>query len=390
MIPAGELKALYDFLRHLSNALAAAALYDPEHGQVVNHLPPMLDYIQRELRDKEELHLIFVREDILFDGKPLMRNPHNTRVASTYYKKNVGYIRFRPGLNLQELHHLLRVGHGAIDIETFAENVQNIELGDVDAHDKEEGEVRPISSFEELSEEELDGLKEFYEALGDQKDLNVRQVATVVAGFVAAFKQEANPLMALVPLRMEDEYTFVHSINVSILNIAQATSLGIEGALLHDIGIAGMLHDAGKIFVDKEILRKPGKLTDEEFQKMQAHPVRGAQYLMNQSNVPKIAVIAAYEHHLRYDKSGYPRVPGEWSLNMVSQITMISDIFDALRTRRSYKEPWDFPKISGLMLELSGKDLNPHLTINFLNLISRYGDGLVTEGEARPDANPCC
>jgi HD-GYP domain-containing protein (c-di-GMP phosphodiesterase class II) len=350
----------------------------------------MLDHIQKELSGQDELHVIFVKEDVLVDGKPLVWSPHNSRVAGTFYRKNIGYLRFFPGISLEELHMLVRLGHGDIDNKTFKKSVHMVELGDVDVHEQDDAEVRPISTFEELSEEELDGLKEFYKALGEKKDINLKKLTSVVAGFVGAIKQGANPLLALVPLRMEDEYTFVHSINVSILNIAQASSLGFEGQQLRDIGIAGMLHDAGKIFIDKEIIRKPGEMTDEELEKMKTHPARGAQYLMKQPNLPKIAVIAAYEHHLHYDKSGYPTVPEDWTLNMVSQITMISDIFDALRTRRSYKDPWDFPKISGIMLELAGKHLNPYLTINFLNIISRYGDGLVTEGEARPNANPCC
>jgi len=140
------------------------------------------------------------------------------------------------------------------------------------------------------------------------------------------------------------------------------------------------LHDAGKIFVDKEIIRKPGQLNDDEWEQMQQHPSRGAQYLMNQEGVPQIAICTAFEHHMRYDKTGYPKVPKGWQINLCSEMTMISDTFDALRTRRTYKEPWDFPKISGLMLELAGKQLNPYLVMNFLKVLEGLGEQVIESG----------
>jgi HD-GYP domain-containing protein (c-di-GMP phosphodiesterase class II) len=182
--------------------------------------------------------------------------------------------------------------------------------------------------------------------------------------------------MALTPIRNLDEYTFTHSINVGILNIAQGMSMGITGDLLHDIGVAGMLHDAGKIFVDRTIIQKSGALNDEEFAVMKTHPFRGGQYLLGQEGVPKLAVISAFEHHMRYDLNGYPHPPEGWELNLCSQMTMISDTFDALRTRRIYKDPWDFPVVCGHMLSLAGSQLNEDLTINFLDILARMGDGL--------------
>lgn len=141
-----------------------------------------------------------------------------------------------------------------------------------------------------------------------------------------------------------------------------------------------MLHDAGKIFIDHEILRKPGKLSDEEWQKIQRHPSRGAQYLLKQKGIPHLAVLTAFEHHMRHDRTGYPKVPDNWRLNLCSEMTMISDTFDALRTRRAYKEPWDFPKISGLMLEEAGKQLNPYLTMNFLKTLEQMGEKVIEDG----------
>lgn len=379
MDPVLERQTIQEALRQISAALAAATLYSPEHQQVQVLIPQILESLEQLLRNKSELTFLIVKKDLLFDGKPLERNPHTERIARLLYSRNIGYIRFLKGLSSKEIELLLQVAMGLEAAELFNSATPHIDYGEVDTQDDQET-VRPISRFEELTDEELQSISDFYDVIGDKGKLDVREISSMITGFVAAFQQEANPLLALVPLRMEDEYTFTHSINVSILNLAQGTSLGLEGQLLHDVGIAGMLHDAGKIFVDNELIRKPGKLSDEEWEQMQQHPSRGAQYLMNQEGVPQVAICTAFEHHMRYDRTGYPKVPKDWQINLCSEMTMISDTFDALRTRRAYKEPWDFPKISGLLLELAGKQLNPYLVMNFLKVLEGLGEQVIESG----------
>lgn len=379
MNPVLDRQSIQEVLRKISAALAAATLYSHDHQQVRSLVPQILDSLGWLLSEQKELTFLIVKKDLLFDGKPLERSPHTKRIARLLYSRNIGFIRFLSGITSEEVELLLRVAVGLDEAESFNTSAPHIEYGEVDTDDDREM-VRPIARFAELTDEELESIGDFYEAIEDKGTLDIRELSSIIAGFASAFQQEANPLLALVPLRMEDEYTFTHSINVAILNIAQGTSLGLEEELLHDIGIAGMLHDAGKIFVDKEIIRKPGQLSDEEWEQMQQHPSRGAQYLMNQAGIPSLAILTAFEHHMRYDKAGYPNVPKDWQLNLCSQMTMISDTFDALRTRRSYKEPWDFPKISGLMLKLAGKQLNPYLVMNFLKVLEQMGEKVIDDG----------
>jgi response regulator RpfG family c-di-GMP phosphodiesterase len=87
--------------------------------------------------------------------------------------------------------------------------------------------------------------------------------------------------------------------------------------------------------------------------------------------VPRLAITTAYEHHLKYNLSGYPKVQAGWQPNLCSQMTMISDFFDALRTRRSYREPMELRQIARMMWDMMGTDLHPVLTRNFLQIISR-------------------
>ncbi len=372
-------QAIHDSLRLISAALSASSLYSIEHQQVRFLIPQIRESLANLLSQQGELTFLIVKEDLLFDGKPLDRTPHTERIARLLYARNIGFIRFHQGLETREVELLLQVATGLAEAAIFNSESPHIDYGEIDTQEGLEG-ARPIFCFEELTVEELQSIGTFYDTIGDRSNLDIREISSIIAGFASAFQQEANPLLALVPLREEDEYTFTHSINVAILNLAQGNSLGLKGQLLHDVGIAGMLHDSGKIFIDKEILRKPGDLSEEEWRQMQQHPSRGAQYLMGQEGIPALAIITAFEHHMRYDKKGYPEVSTEWQVNLCTQMTMISDTFDALRTRRTYKEPWDFAKISGRMLELVSSQLNPYLTLNFLKMMSELGEQIIESG----------
>ena len=371
-----QLPLLNELLRHLAQAFGTTALYAPDHPRVLNNLPAILDPLQQLLAATPELTLVVVNDDLLFHGRPLAQTPYTARVARTLGALGIGHIKFFPGIDAADLRQLLRCTGGG-DLAVLRGGHSKIRVGGIDVSDPSEStDETQIESFDQLNSTQLAGLQALYADIGSQQRLDARQLLNLVAGFIAAFRREANPLLALVPLRKLDDYTFTHSINVGILNIAQGMALGIEGQLLHDLGIAGMLHDAGKIFVDREIIQKPGKLTDEEWAIMRSHPSRGAQYLMNQPVVPTLAVISAYEHHMRYDLQGYPSPGSGWSLSLASQMTMISDTFDALRTRRIYKDPWDFPKVSGHMLSLAGSQLNADLVVNFLKVLAEMGEEL--------------
>lgn len=372
-----EMQSVKAAIHHLANAISTAYLYAPEHRQVVDRIPRIIDPLQQVLAANPELTLVIIKEDILYRGKPLARDSHSARLTRTCAELGVGHITFLPGVDASDLRQLIRCAVGQQDLKTLQDNHARILLGGLETQNEEDKVVdAPIESFEHLTSAQLKDLQEVYTAIGEQGQLDVQKVTTLIGGFVAAFKNAANPLLALVPIRKVDDYTFTHSVNVSILNIAQGMSLGVDGQILHDLGLAGMLHDAGKIFIDREIIQKPDKLSEAEWDVMKSHPSRGAQYLMGQKGIPTVAVLTAYEHHMRYDLTGYPQVTGPWRLNLCSQMTMVSDTFDALRTRRAYKDPWDFPKISGLMLDLAGKRLNPDLTVNFLKLLAEMGEVL--------------
>jgi HD-GYP domain-containing protein (c-di-GMP phosphodiesterase class II) len=152
--------------------------------------------------------------------------------------------------------------------------------------------------------------------------------------------------------------------------------LGFTGEAGRDIGLAGLLHDVGKLFVTNTILDKPGKLDPDEWHDMQQHPVYGAMYLSRMSAAPPLASIVAFEHHLKYDGSGYPDTKRRGKdQHFVSQIVSIADFFDALRTERPYRETLEVPLIAKIMREGAGKDFNPVLVGSFLSSLAAVTGG---------------
>jgi len=376
------------FCRHLATALATAALYDSRHAQVLR-LCQLAAGAVRPILDDGGLALLFVEDELVLEGRSLGRGMYIDRLARQLRRFGISHLRLKAGLEAEEIrslveqlttagaqdriHALPHLGIGRVEVRYRQANEESdgiIDERNFRVEDLPEMGV-PAETAEEVSEEELARFAEICEAVRRKRQLHVVGISEIVARFVAAFTSEAGNFFALAPLRELDEYTFTHSINVCTLNIAQAMALGIEGQMLHDIGVAALLHDMGKLFLPEEILTKEGQLDEEEWQLMRQHPVRGARYLLETPGVPRLAVIVAYEHHIQYDTQGYPQVGTSWKQNLVSQITTISDVFDALRTERAYRGSMQVHQISQILLQNAGSKLNPQLTHNFLRVLER-------------------
>jgi len=220
--------------------------------------------------------------------------------------------------------------------------------------------------------DELEKVKDIFHAASPFKKLNIAGLEEVVVHFISTFKREASILKFLSPVKSYDEYTYTHATNVAVLTVLQSQSLGIESGILHDIGISALLHDAGKMFVSKEILEKKGKLDDNEFAEVQKHTLHGARYLAKIGDLPRLASIIAFEHHVKYDGSGYPKLTTNGSYqkqHIYSQIVAIADFYDALRSNRPYRKGMEIKEIFVLMKKSEGRDFNPFLVDNFIRLM---------------------
>jgi HD-GYP domain-containing protein (c-di-GMP phosphodiesterase class II) len=202
------------------------------------------------------------------------------------------------------------------------------------------------------------------------KKINIKGVDDIISAFIKGFAFGVNPIRLLFQIRNVDEYTYTHMVNVCILTMSQAESLGFEGRHLYQIGVAAILHDAGKLLIPQDILNKPGKLTPNERSVIETHSAKGASFILSQKSVTKLAVVGALEHHIRYDGTGYPVISSGYKTNIVSQLISISDVFDAMRSRRPYKEPKPIDAILHILKEKKGATFNPILVDNFIRLLA--------------------
>jgi putative nucleotidyltransferase with HDIG domain len=208
---------------------------------------------------------------------------------------------------------------------------------------------------------------------GDQPDPGAAR--KIIDGLARLVTQDRTSLMALTALKKYDNYTFTHMVNVSALAMAQARALNIDGTLLREFGFAALMHDIGKVNTPLEVLNKPGKLTSEEFDVMKRHVVDGAHILRRTPEMPALAPIVAFEHHLKQDLSGYPEKIGSRKLNLCTMIVSIADVFDALRSNRPYREGMATNRIRSIMGEQGNPAFNQVLLKRFVNLMGLFPVG---------------
>jgi hypothetical protein len=369
--------AFQNFARHFANAISTVSLYSSGHHQVGRQCSLTLSDLEEALGGQQELSIVIIDNQMVVEGVPLDESLPVSRLSQTLAARGIGHIKVMRGVTLDEI---LTVAGGLSKQNSRGEvcPTEHIRFGKVAVRFSHDGCGTPAidppsgGSGGAACQVDVGNYCDIYDGIRKHKRLKVAGIMEIVSAFIATVKSEADPLLALAPLRSNDEYTFTHCANICILNLAQAMAIGIDGPLLHDIGIAAMLHDVGKFLVPEEVLNKSGQLDEKEWQLVKQHPVMGAHYLLDTPGVPHLAVITAFEHHMRYDFSGYPEVPGHWQQNLCSQMTTVSDFFDALRTKRPYRGALEMARISGIMLEIAGTELHPLLARNFLKIMDSF------------------
>jgi putative nucleotidyltransferase with HDIG domain len=189
--------------------------------------------------------------------------------------------------------------------------------------------------------------------------------------------QDAMALLTRV--REKDEYTSQHSLSVSILTIALGRHVGMERDELIELGMCGLLHDVGKIMTPDEVLKKPGRLTDEEMDIMREHARHGRDIIMSSSGAPMKALDVAHAHHERFDGMGYPRGLLESQITQYTRMVAITDTFDAITSDRSYDNARSNMDAFQILGKGRGHQWDPKLVIRFIEAIGIFPAGTAVE-----------
>ncbi|MFH1288567.1 MAG: HD domain-containing phosphohydrolase [bacterium] len=379
-------------IRDLARASQVRAMYNKEHKLTKESINKLFLSLTEILSQKKELIIGVIGNEIAYNKKPFYE-------ISKYLKGFIEHLKiikaekitFTKGITAKELEGFIDVinmnskaieSAGGLESLFAASNIQNITLGKIDLDKEEKREAREgdIESAKKNLQNGLQFLETLKDKIGKTQAVDMAAVRNFVNSIVGNLLKNKFLLLVLGTIKSHDEYTLVHEINVAVFTLLQAEALGMDQSSLGEIGMAALLHDTGKVMVSGEILRKKAALDKDEWKAISLHPAYGAKILFESADTSMLAVMAAFEHHMRYDMTGYPKKLYGTEANLVSMMVTIADFYDALRSKRAYrKQEMVAESVYEEMIKFSGKFFHPVLLDNFFTIIGVYPPGTLVE-----------
>ncbi len=209
--------------------------------------------------------------------------------------------------------------------------------------------------------------------------VSIAHAKEVVLDSVESVIRHPDAAMFLTKLRGQDDYTAEHCMNVCMLSIVFGRRLGMRKNQLINLGLCGLLHDAGKARIPLEILNKRGRLNEEEFQLMKKHTTFGKELLSEKGGVYQGAIDVAYSHHERPDGRGYPRGLASDDIGLLTRIVSVVDAYDAITADRVYAKGRPSTEALRIIFEGAGQQFDRKLALAFIQTIGIYPPGVVVE-----------
>jgi len=381
-----DINQLEDLVRRLAAAVRAAALYSPGHPLLRRGIDALAQLCQVAQQTCESIVVGFIGDEVVINGQRLTRSGASLAgFARDFRDRESEKITFGKGVTRDELMTFVteladRKSPLPLTARLDQKGVRRITIGRINLEQEDQSSAgiaaarRVYGTAVETAETLWQTAKE-----GEKPDPNsARKIIDSLAKMVS---QDRTSLMALTAVKRYDNYTFTHMVNVSVIAMAQARALNLEGPLLREFGFAALMHDIGKVNTPLEVLNKPDKLTREEFDIMKQHVVDGAHILRRTPEMPALAPVVAFEHHLRQDLSGYPENIGHRELNLCTQIVSIADVYDALRSNRVYRQGLPSDRIKAIMTQKDSPAFNGKLLRRFINLMGIFPVGTLVRLE---------
>jgi len=394
-------------LVRLSAMLRTARTYDATNQAFQRQLHECIALVQRGLEEENELALVSAADYFYLNG---VRIKAQASLLGVYHsllgefeRRALGAIRFLQGVRPAEFERFLQLFMAAEDAamaERLPETVAEASIEHIIAVRAVQLEDEDVSQA--LDERRNDPVAERHRAkrvfwravLGTKKVLlrakqtgrpDLRHAKRLVQPVVDSIMNHEYSIVGLTALKDHDEYTYAHCVNVSVLSIGIGQALGLPRQALADVGVAGLVHDIGKMAVPAEVLRKPAALSAEEWGMVRRHPIEGAKMMMRMpglSNLMLDSMRVCLEHHMYYDRTGYPDIGAEWSQAALSRIVAVADCFDAITAHRAYsKRPYTSFEGLQYLLGPARVGFDPAVLWGLVMTIGLYpaGSVLVTE-----------
>jgi putative nucleotidyltransferase with HDIG domain len=376
------------FLTSLSNALSTLGLYGETHPATRR----AADASNRELADLQAgrpgLIFTFMQEEVLF-GRDLLPELEHWEWSARLAQGGIERLEISGAVS--EPHFERFLGHAAAVLglhgdarsDLWQDGPEGIRFGRIRLDDTGRDPVRteplPMATLGYSLREEREAVCWVHQEVGDGKSIPLLEAYGVVRSLSLAMHGGQAMVLPLLQLKEFDQYTTTHSMNVSVLTMALGEFLGVAPTAVRGFGLAGLLHDLGKVRIPKEILSKPGKLTAEERAVVEAHPADGARMILEGNEPLDLAAVVAYEHHRCHDGGGYPHVHYPRDCHQASRLVHVCDVYDALRTRRPYRDAWSSTQALEYIHERAGAEFDPAMAAAFIEMMRQWDSRIAIE-----------
>jgi putative nucleotidyltransferase with HDIG domain len=284
-------------------------------------------------------------------------------VEAEQFSRFLNHLAIRLGIRNASSTDLWQMGDSSI---RFGE----VALGQTKSTTKET--PLPVVTLRYSLKEERETVDWLHQEIQGGAKLPIVEADAVVRSLSIAMHAEQAMVLPLLQLKEFDQYTTTHSMNVAVLAMALGEFLELGGTTVRALGVAGLLHDLGKVCIPRDILIKPGKLTDAERAVVREHPIVGARMLLASPDPMDLAATVAYEHHIMLDGGGYPTLHDARGAQYASRLVHICDVYDALRTNRPYREAWESERAIAFIEGRAGIEFDPAIARSFTAMMRKW------------------
>ncbi len=367
-----------DLVRRFSAAVRSVQLYSPSHPLVRRNLEAFASILSTFHIAEPSVAIGMIKSELVVDDTPLPKAAETLgELFERLEKAGIERIRIDRGVTIDELLEFARRIASLDRIKTLQQdlNTGHIHVGRLEVDSPDGARLPNHAAMRKLYDETVSMASLIWESARLDRGPDPATARAMVDNLAEAVVQHRTALIALTALREYDNYTFTHMVNVSILTMAQARSLGVDGSLLREFGLAALMHDIGKVRTPAEILNKPDHLSDAEFGIMKRHTIDGAEMLRRTPEIPALAPVVAFEHHLRLDGTGYPDGIRRATLNLGTMLCSIADVYDAMRSQRKYQQAFPSERILAVLHRNDGSHFDRNLVRRFIQLMGIYPAG---------------
>ncbi len=389
-LPAGSLRYSQAQVRRARAVLTrlyavrrASRFYPLDHPAVLEGAQGLLDGAREYHDEGVDLNLGFFEGEILL-GEQLLTEESVLfdQLVRDMTSIGVGSITIGRGATFEELANALKIlcadmadidRLGGLEVAISSLGFTSITIGSVRAVERvDTGAGDSIEEAKGTYNGAVSLMREIDRLMRVNRNVSSSKVKGAVRSLVDNVLGNRHAMLQLTGLKNYDEYTFYHSANVAILSLALGSTITTDYRFLSSLGVGALLHDIGKLSVDLDILNKPGALSPDEWSFVREHPTHGAEMVAMLPGVDKSAVVTILEHHMRYDKTGYPARTPLRHQHLTSRIVAVADSYDAMTSRRSYSAARVQDEAMALLAKSSGSSLDPVLVRLFIRLMGVY------------------